>query len=229
VSCPWFTPMDEDNILGCGDGTECAWLDEGYDCCGDHDGRARCPANFPFMCAEDDICGGSTDHCCATSSSGCDDQGGLRPCVQVTPLSQPTILPSSSQPTLIPSSSHPTLKPSLQPTLKPSLQPTLLPSVACRDDDVWYKKNKPNRDCTWVAKKRGNRCSKTGHDGRIASEACKVTCSSCCSDDDVWYKRNRPDRGCTWVEKAPDNRCSKPGHDGRSASEACEVSCNTCS
>ena len=58
------TPTNEDNLLQCGDGTTCDagaayegddW-ENGWNCCANHEGRARCPKNYPLMCATENAC-----------------------------------------------------------------------------------------------------------------------------------------------------------------------------
>lgn len=58
--------------------------------------------------------------------------------------------------------------------------PTPAPSV-CADSPSWHKKNKPEKDCAWVAKRTGPRCrnSKVGADGTKPGESCPVACGTC--------------------------------------------------
>ena len=77
--CPWLSPTDEDDKLECGDGTLCYPVTDlaGWSCCNDHEGRAKCPLNYPYMCAQEDGCAGGQDYCCETS---CNYYGGYRLC-----------------------------------------------------------------------------------------------------------------------------------------------------
>jgi len=85
-SCPWTDgDSGEDMILECMDGTRCVAFREvgdsdGWACCAEHGGRARCPRVLPFMCAESNSCADGTAHCCARHAADCDAQGGLRGC-----------------------------------------------------------------------------------------------------------------------------------------------------
>ena len=84
TECPWMSSTDEDGKLKCGDGTFCyADVDqdgewEQASCCNDHGGRAKCAADKPYMCAQEDKCAGGQDYCC--SSGDCSDSGGYRLC-----------------------------------------------------------------------------------------------------------------------------------------------------
>merc|ERR1712137_34931 len=80
-NCPWLDVTDHPDMLGCADGTQCNRTDLGWGCCvGDHGGRAVCPPTHPFMCDQNNLCGGGQDRCCAPSAGGCDGAGGVRPC-----------------------------------------------------------------------------------------------------------------------------------------------------
>jgi len=68
-----------DNVLECGDGTTCKADDNdhangNWDCCANKGGRAKCPPNYPNMCANPVGC--QDDYCC---EKDCSDQGGNRP------------------------------------------------------------------------------------------------------------------------------------------------------
>ena len=67
-------------MLECGDDHFCFPDSDvaGWSCCNDHEGRAKCPLNLPYMCAQEDECAGGQDYCCANDS--CDDSGGYRLC-----------------------------------------------------------------------------------------------------------------------------------------------------
>ncbi|CAE7210454.1 unnamed protein product [Symbiodinium natans] len=60
--CPWLNHSNEENILECLDGHRCDIDAEGWYCCENHRGRAKCPAQFPVMC--DTLCSGITEYCC---------------------------------------------------------------------------------------------------------------------------------------------------------------------
>lgn len=53
----------------------------------------------------------------------------------------------------------------------------------CEDKAGWFKKNSPDKTCTWVAKDPATRCNKQGQDGTKASESCKDSCASCEEED----------------------------------------------
>mmetsp|Transcript_91184 Transcript_91184/g.199727 ORF Transcript_91184/g.199727 Transcript_91184/m.199727 type:complete len:748 (-) Transcript_91184:49-2292(-) len=74
--CPWQTPSSEDDVLECSDATThiVSILEaDSWVVCADHDYRWTCPSNYPVMCAGLH-CDGSTDHCCQTSVSRCDEE-----------------------------------------------------------------------------------------------------------------------------------------------------------
>lgn len=88
----------KDFILICNDGTECsvrtpdiiAFQDQfkeyGWDCCREHRGRAACPKNYGFMCADEDSCKG--EHCCSLSADMCASFGGLLQCSNINSLAE---------------------------------------------------------------------------------------------------------------------------------------------
>ncbi|KAK3269074.1 hypothetical protein CYMTET_22465 [Cymbomonas tetramitiformis] len=80
--CSWLEPLDMVDTLLCNDGSLCYPLedDASWGCCNSRGKRARCPANWPQMCARDFSCGGLSDHCCFEAGDGCDSDGGERPC-----------------------------------------------------------------------------------------------------------------------------------------------------
>merc|ERR1719231_848181 len=49
----------------------------------------------------------------------------------------------------------------------------------CEDAASWHKKNKPNQDCSWVAKNDKKRCNKKGQDKTRAYESCLLACDMC--------------------------------------------------
>ena len=56
-------------------------MPENPKCCEDHGGRAKCPKNYPNMCARKNDCAGGTEYCCHKTPEKCDgDKGGLRAC-----------------------------------------------------------------------------------------------------------------------------------------------------
>ena len=81
AECPWIDlgPTDGNNLLGCFDGSFCNGSDEGWSCCNERGGRARCPRNLPNMCFVPNECGGGTDYCC---EGDCMADNGVtnRPC-----------------------------------------------------------------------------------------------------------------------------------------------------
>jgi len=60
--CPWLNHSQEENILECLNGYRCDVNKEGWYCCENHRGRAKCPSNLPVMC--DTLCSGITEYCC---------------------------------------------------------------------------------------------------------------------------------------------------------------------
>ncbi len=54
---------------------------QGWACCSEQGGRAKCPAAFPFMCGDPTSGVGGTDYSCQPEKSLCDDsKGGIRKC-----------------------------------------------------------------------------------------------------------------------------------------------------
>lgn len=90
--CPWLENTDADFIVGCADGATCNATEAGWGCCVPHGGRAMCPPNYKYMCAQDNRCGGGKDFCCAPSLEGCAGaSGGPRLCREdVNPTPDPT-------------------------------------------------------------------------------------------------------------------------------------------
>jgi len=60
--CPWKNHSGEVDVLECLDGYRCNIETEGWYCCENHRGRAKCPAHYPVMC--DVLCSGITEYCC---------------------------------------------------------------------------------------------------------------------------------------------------------------------
>lgn len=75
VYCPWVSSSGVPNHLQCMNGTMCDYSD----CC-QGDARARCPPEFPYMCADPE-CGGQ--HCCTAEADHCEILGGMRSCEDV--------------------------------------------------------------------------------------------------------------------------------------------------
>ena len=74
----------EDNVLECADGTTCIGddndhIDGNWDCCDQRGGRARCPPNWPIMCALPKGSPAGTDFSC-WDEEGCEERGGPRQC-----------------------------------------------------------------------------------------------------------------------------------------------------
>jgi hypothetical protein len=67
--CPWFTPTSGE-FLECNDESTCDVGSEGFSCCKDRGGRAKCAASVPMMCANRE-CGGGMDYCCYEKEKGC--------------------------------------------------------------------------------------------------------------------------------------------------------------
>jgi hypothetical protein len=54
---------------------------QGWACCSERGGRAKCPAMFPFMCGDPTSGVGGTDYSCQPVAELCDDsKGGIRKC-----------------------------------------------------------------------------------------------------------------------------------------------------
>ena len=83
VACSWLTATNQYNVYECIDGSSCNGISEGTSCCNDKGGRARCPKNFRYMCAEK-ICAtenGNADYCCRPTLASCGGKyGGFRIC-----------------------------------------------------------------------------------------------------------------------------------------------------
>ena len=81
-ACPWSTSLKEDDTLLCWDGYYCNInVDaDGWACCNKHGGRAKCPSNYPVMCAKKNCSANKSDYCC--QERGVCDKGynGVRPC-----------------------------------------------------------------------------------------------------------------------------------------------------
>ena len=69
-NCSWLTQTNEDNVLECGDGTRCNGVKDGWGCFNDYGKRAKCPPNFPIMCAKKS-CTVWDDHCCLCCETQC--------------------------------------------------------------------------------------------------------------------------------------------------------------
>ena len=78
ASCSWSTPTSQNNVLKCNDGTYCNGLVDGWTCCNTRGMRAKCPLNYPAMCAKPDCAWG--DYCCYTQDVCLASKGGLRSC-----------------------------------------------------------------------------------------------------------------------------------------------------
>jgi hypothetical protein len=79
AACPWLAgPTSEAYVAMCGDGTTCHLKNEGKNCCNEHDLRAKCPPNYPWMCNEAGSDHGGRTYTC--HKKGCWDHGGIRTC-----------------------------------------------------------------------------------------------------------------------------------------------------
>jgi len=93
---PACSDSGKDFIMLCNNGSECsvrapeisAFEDKngeyGWHCCSGRGGRAACPKNYGFMCANAKSCHG--DNCCSPSSEGCASFGGLLSCSSINSL-----------------------------------------------------------------------------------------------------------------------------------------------
>ena len=79
LNCTWSKPTEVDNVMKCNDGSYCSHLADGWICCNDKGGRAKCPQNVPNMCAEKK-CANNMDHCCVIDGICEEYYGGKRPC-----------------------------------------------------------------------------------------------------------------------------------------------------
>ncbi|KAK3260061.1 hypothetical protein CYMTET_30967 [Cymbomonas tetramitiformis] len=75
--CPWLNSTTEIRLLLCNDGTNCKTDIEGWSCCTERGGRAKCPLEMPVMCAKANECSDGTDYCCDEDAVLC---SGSRPC-----------------------------------------------------------------------------------------------------------------------------------------------------
>jgi len=103
---------------------------------------------------------------------------------------------------------------------------------ACVDADDWYKKGKPAKDCSWVAKYAEKRCNTNGQDGSRAEQGCHAACSGCaetedleppvavepgCVSSETWQQdEDEPTKNCAWLTSNPKKlaqRCEFMGVD----------------
>ncbi|KAJ1455463.1 trypsin-like cysteine/serine peptidase domain-containing protein [Pelagophyceae sp. CCMP2097] len=49
----------------------------------------------------------------------------------------------------------------------------------CADDETWFKKGQPSKDCAWVSEKKIKRCKDKDADGVKAKVSCPVACGRC--------------------------------------------------
>eukprot|EP00756_Hemistasia_phaeocysticola_P064750 Hpha_TRINITY_DN8036_c0_g2::TRINITY_DN8036_c0_g2_i1::g.140158::m.140158 len=70
--CPWRQTSGKEGVLECMDGTECYVIDQGWGCCQDAGGRARCPTDMPVMCSQGGVQRCGQDHCCVASAETCE-------------------------------------------------------------------------------------------------------------------------------------------------------------
>ena len=112
------------------------------------------------------------------------------------------------------------------------------PETCGADDDQWFRKKTPSKDCGWVAEKVDTRCKNKVMDSSDVSSlvGCPETCGGCledveeqdvCVDDSSWHYATDDDKGCGWVSMNSD-RCVRMGADDRDAWEACPETCGGC-
>jgi len=113
---------------------------------------------------------------------------------------------------------------------------------SCEDDSDWnfVSDSGKQKGCDEVGEIHdgASRCwRKVGEDGRLARDACPVSCEYCsqCTDlpDEQWQWEGadgkEASKGCEWVgSKHTESRCGKQSADGVPASLACPVTCGTC-
>lgn len=84
VWCPWMVTTGLPGTLQCSDGSLCEKVgDWDWTHCCNGIGRARCPPEYPHMCASQ-YC--NNQHCCTDEAELCDQAGGPRPCPDDTDL-----------------------------------------------------------------------------------------------------------------------------------------------
>lgn len=81
--CLWTQHSGQDNVMECMDGYRCSGFVDGWSCCSNHGGRAKCPQNWPLMCAQPNCAAAGTDYCCLTD---CTYFGGNRECSALSVL-----------------------------------------------------------------------------------------------------------------------------------------------
>jgi hypothetical protein len=119
------------------------------------------------------------------------------------------------------------------PTAEPTREPVFKLEDVCEDDDTWYKKNAPAKDCAWVAAAPADRCAAKGDDAQ-AWQACPVACDACpydCGDADdsaSWHKNGAPWKDCAWVAEFYYNRAGVKGADGTEAWFSCPAATRRC-
>ena len=119
------------------------------------------------------------------------------------------------------------------PTAEPTREPVFKREDVCEDDDAWYKKNAPAKDCAWVAAAPADRCAAKGDDAQ-AWQACPVACDACpydCGDADdspSWHKNGAPWKDCAWVAEFYYNRAGVKGADGTEAWSSCPAATRRC-
>ena len=83
-NCSWLTPTNDDNVLKCNDGTYCNGVTDAnrWSCCNSRGMRAKCPKNWPTMCAKEQAAAGGKDFACYENEAKCNQMNldGVRPC-----------------------------------------------------------------------------------------------------------------------------------------------------
>jgi len=107
------------------------------------------------------------------------------------------------------------------PTKAPVTSPNTGGSLKCQDNDkVFVFNNGRSRNCKFISKKAGKRCTKAG-----AAENCPVTCKQECTcfDTKGTFLTRKKEKNCDWAAKWS-KRCNR--NDVRSN---CPLTCGVCS
>jgi len=116
----------------------------------------------------------------------------------------------------------------------------------CEDEESFLFKGKPNKDCSWIAKRAGKLCKKKSF-GKKVSDSCPKSCGKCsndnededndndneepgCRDDSEFMFKGKEHKTCNWIKrKAKKNPkiCDKKSN-GTKVKVACPVACGAC-